>query len=171
MKKKLFNLLFIFSLLFIIFGCTTLPNVLSFPQSNRGFMLYITPTEVKDKNVDYFTIDSTFYLSDDNLSRDVSIKYTIAIENMSRKDISNLRYILRYGEEVIELSKNEVYVDIYKDNIIEIRFESFLSPEKATELISSNEKIYMDILSNDIHFTCLNLAKYKEKLNGLRIYF
>lgn len=168
MKKN--HLSYILSFLLIILGCTSLPNVITFPQ-NQGLMHYITPTEIKDKTINFFSIDSTFFILDETFTQDTSIKYTVAINNKTRKEISNLDYFLRYGENKIKLSKNEIYVDFYRNDIIEIRFESFLSPEQSANLVLDDKNIFIDIMNNNVCIASLDLSKYKEKLNDLRICF
>lgn len=156
------------SLLF--FSCKTLPPTMMFPQNNHGLMLYVTPINIKKNPISYLSIDSTFFISEGKIYKNTSIKYTIAIKNKTKRELTELKYFLKYNEKTVELQKKEIYVDLYSDDIIKIRFESFLNPTETEELLNCDSDIYMDIFENETLISSVNLKEYKEKISKLKIY-
>lgn len=70
-----------------------------FPQNNHGLMLYVTPINIKKNPISYLSIDSTFFISEGKIYKNTSIKYTIAIKNKTKRELTELKYFLKYNEK------------------------------------------------------------------------
>jgi hypothetical protein len=173
MKKHTLSII-IFNLFLLtaltLSSCRSTSNLLSFAQE-KGTLLFIKPVESKNSAIPFFTIDFTAIVNSGEIVDSAAVKYSICINNMSRKAIEELNCEFVIGDTVIPLSHTTLYIEKYKKSGIKIRFESKLSPEEARSIIESNEALSIQISNNDAGFsTILPLAKFKEELNELRIY-
>lgn len=166
MKKS--TLLFL-SLIIFLTSCKTLSNTVTFPQKD-GTLVFVTPASSKNKDVDLCSTDLTLFLPENKDNIHSSLKYTFAIKNKTKSQLENLNVSLVAGSENIVLNHNTLYVEKYKKDILQIRFESELDYAETKLLIETNDSIFFEIADDSGFSTSIELKQFKEKLGELRIY-
>jgi len=166
MKKIAYLLL---SLILFLTSCKTLSNTVTFPQKD-GNLVFVTPADTKSKEVVFCSSDLTLFLTENRENMHSSLKYTFAIKEKSKSQLENLNVALVAGSTRINLNHNTLYVDKYKKNSLQIRFESELNNEQSQFLINTNDSLFFEVSDDSGFSSLIDLKDFKEKLNELRIY-
>lgn len=166
--KKLF--LISLTLISLLFSCKTLSNTVSYPQKD-GTLIFVTPTTTKNKDIPFYSFDLTLFLTENKDDIHSVAKYSVVVKDKTKSQLENLNISLVIGSEVYNLEHKTIYVDKYKKNSLQIRFESDLGFDVTENLITSDSPVFMIVSDNSGFESQIDMKKIKEKINELRIYF
>lgn len=169
--KKIFFYSAAFLFCILAASCRTQSEIIMFPNKS-GNLVYTSPTKIKNADIPFFSVDLTMVITETGLESDASMKYTVAMNGMTKRDMENLKVELEIGGEVYPLSHSTIYVDGYGKGGIQIRLESKLSPGTVMKLVEPGRNLSCAIKNEEKDFsTLLDLADFKKKAEKLGIYF
>ena len=171
MKKNIYLSYFMTLItFFLLSSCQTMSEVITFPQKD-GNLIYTTPSEVKTKDVQFFSIDITIAVGEDGIIKNASAKYSISIKNKSKKELEKLKIEIISGNDKFMLPHSILYADSYKKSSVLIRFQSELTENETMKIIKSEVPLSLHIFDDDGFSAFIDLNKFKRKLTNLRVYF